>query len=50
MLAVNHQDQKVLGLCAKFQSSAVGDSPASLSLAALLVVPLVGASADTEDH
>lgn len=50
ILAVNHQDQEALALCAKLQPSAVRDSPAPSSLAAPTVVPPVGASAGTVGH
>lgn len=50
ILAANHQDQEALALCAKLQSSAVGDSPAPSTVAVAAMVPPVGVSAGTVDH
>lgn len=49
ILAVNRQDQEALALCAKLQSSAVRDSPASMSFVAPTTAPPVAVSDNMVD-
>jgi tetratricopeptide (TPR) repeat protein len=50
ILAVNHQDQEALAICAKLQSTAVRDSPAPSDSVIPTVAPVVGASAGVDGH
>lgn len=50
ILAVNHQDQEALAVCAKLQTTAVQDSPAPSDSVAPTVEPPVVESAGTDGH
>lgn len=50
ILAVSHQDQEALALCAKLQSSGVLDSPAPPDSLVSTAVPLVEALASVDHH